>query len=132
MPRWFLSKREGKRGGELIDPFVNPERNVELEAARGGAGCLRLRRGGFRRRRWRVGSVCEAFFRMELYADSFRWIFTGRALSKGKSLRVALVEGFAPTAAQVGRFIEFDETSSSHGGHTSRGQSPSPGATSAA
>ena len=33
MPRWFLSEREGKRGGELIDPFVNLERNVKLEAA---------------------------------------------------------------------------------------------------
>ena len=35
MPRRFLSEREGKQGGGLIDPFVNPERDVELEAARG-------------------------------------------------------------------------------------------------
>ena len=45
MPRRFLSEREGKQGGGLIDPFVNPERDVELEAARGGAGRLCLRRG---------------------------------------------------------------------------------------
>ena len=34
MPRRFLSEREGKRGGGLIDPFVNLERDVELEAIR--------------------------------------------------------------------------------------------------
>ena len=32
MPRWFLSERESERGGGLIDPFVNPERDVGLEA----------------------------------------------------------------------------------------------------
>ena len=31
MPWRFLSEREGKRGGELVDPFMNPECNVELE-----------------------------------------------------------------------------------------------------
>ena len=77
MPRRFLSEREGKRGGGLTDPFMNLEHNVELEAARGGAGRFRLRKGGFRRRRWHAGSVCEAFFGMEPYAYSFRWIFTG-------------------------------------------------------
>ena len=41
MPRWFLSEREGKRGGELIDPFMNSKRNVELEATQGDAGRLR-------------------------------------------------------------------------------------------
>ena len=51
--------------------------------------------------------------------DSFRWIFTGRALSEGKLPRIVLVEGFVPAAAQVGQFIKFDEISSSHGGHTS-------------
>ena len=40
MPRWFLSEREGKRRGELTDPFVSLERNVELEATRGGVGRL--------------------------------------------------------------------------------------------
>ena len=62
MSRWFLSEREGKRGGGLTDPFVNPERDVELEAAEGGAGHLCLRRGGFRRRRWRAGFICDALF----------------------------------------------------------------------
>ena len=62
MPWWFLRKREGKRVGELIDPFMNPERNVELEVARGGASHLCLRRGSFRRRGWRAGFVFEAFF----------------------------------------------------------------------
>ena len=111
--------REGKRGGELIDPFVNPERDVELETARGGASHLCLRRGGFRRRRWRAGFICEAFFEMELCVNFLRWIFTGRALSEGKLPRIVLVEGSVPAAAQVGQFIKFDEISSSHGGHTS-------------
>ena len=31
MPRQFLSKRESERGGGLIDPSMNPERDVELE-----------------------------------------------------------------------------------------------------
>ena len=99
MPWWFLSKRDGKRGGGLIDPFMNPERDVELEAARGGAGRLCLRRGGFRRRRWRAGFICEAIFGMEPCVDSFRWIFTGRALSEGKLPSIMLVEGSMPTAA---------------------------------
>ena len=124
MPWWFLSEREGKRGGELTDPFMNPKRNVELEAARGGVGRLRLRRGRFHRRRWCAVSICKASFRMEPYADSFQWIFTGRVLSEGKSPRTVRVEGFAPTAAQVGQFIEFDETSSNHDSHTSAGSVP--------
>ena len=77
MPRRFLSERESERGGGLTDPFVNPECDVELEATRGGAGRLCLRRGSFRRRRRRARFVCEAFFRMEPCADSFRWILTG-------------------------------------------------------
>ena len=77
MPRWFLSEREGKRGGGLTDPFMNPERDVELEAARGGAGRLCLRRGGFRRRGWRAGFICEAFFGMEPCVDFLQWIFIG-------------------------------------------------------
>ena len=44
MPRRFLSERGGERGGGLTDPFVNPERDVELETTAGGAG--RLRREG--------------------------------------------------------------------------------------
>ena len=56
---------------------------------------------------------------MEPCVDFLWWIFTGRALSKGKLLRIVSVEGSAPTAAQVGQFIKFDEISSSHGGHTS-------------
>ena len=102
MPRWFLSEREGKRGGGLTDPFVNPESDVELEAARGGAGHLRLRRGGFRRRGWRAGFVCEAFFGMEPCVEFLRWIFIGRALSEKKLLRIVPVEGSTPAAAQVG------------------------------
>jgi len=77
MPRRFLSEIEGKRGGGLINPFVNPERDVELEATRGGAGHLCLRRGGFRRRGWRAGFIYEAFFRMEPCVDFLWWIFTG-------------------------------------------------------
>ena len=99
MSRWFLSEREGKQGGGLTDPFMNPERNVELEVARGGAGHLCLRRGGFRRRRRCAGFVYEAFFGMEPCADSFQWIFTGRALSEGKLPRIMLVEGSVPTTA---------------------------------
>jgi len=85
---------------------MNSERDVGLEAARGDAGRLYLRRGGFRRRGRRVGFVYEAFFRMEPYAE-------------GKLPRILLVEGSAPAAAQVSQFIKFDEISSSHGGHTS-------------
>ena len=65
MPRRFLSERGGERGGGLIDPFVDLERDVELEDARGNAGRLSLRRGEFRRRGWRAGFICEAFFGME-------------------------------------------------------------------
>ena len=102
MPRRFLGEREGKQGGGLTDPFMNPERDVELEAARGGAGF-----------------ICEAFFGMEPCVDFFRWIFARLALSEGKLLRIVTVEGSVPAAAQVGQFIKFDEISSSHGGHTS-------------
>ena len=85
---------------------MNLEHDVELEAARGGAGHLCLRRGGFRRRGWRAGFVCEAFFGMEPYAE-------------GKLPMIVLVEGSVPAAAQVGQFIKFDEISSIHGVHTS-------------
>jgi len=37
MPRRFLSERESERGGGLTDPFVNPERDVGLEAIVGDA-----------------------------------------------------------------------------------------------
>jgi len=60
MPRQFLSEREGKREGGLTDPFVNPEHNVELEAAQGGARF-----------------ICKAFFGMEPCVDFLWWIFTG-------------------------------------------------------
>ena len=99
MPWQFLSERGGNRGGGLTDPFMNLECDVELEATRGGAGHLCLRRGGFCRRRWHAGFICEAFFRMALCVDSFRWIFTGRALSEGKLPRIVLVGGFAPAAS---------------------------------
>ena len=72
-------------------------------------------------------TVYEAFFGMEPYANSFQRIFIGRALSEGKPPRTAPVEGFAPVAAQVDQFIEFDEmseTSSSHGSHTMTGSIP--------
>ena len=58
MPRRFLSERGGERGGGLTDPFMNPERDVELEAARGG-----------------TGFIYEAFFGMEPCVDFLRWIF---------------------------------------------------------
>ena len=99
MPRRFLSERGDERGGGLIDPFMNPERDVELEAARGGAGRICLRRGGFRRRGWRARFICEAFFGMVLRVDILRWIFTGRALLEGKLLRITSVEGSVPAAA---------------------------------
>ena len=78
---------------------MNLERDVELEAARGGAGRLCLRRGGFHRRSWRAGSIYEAFFGMEPCVDFLRRIFTGRALSEGKLPRIVLVEGSMPAAA---------------------------------
>ena len=81
---------------------MNPERDVKLEAALGGAGF-----------------IYEAFFDMEPCVDFLRWILTGRALLKGKSLRIMPVEGSVPAAARVGQLIKFDEISSSHGGHTS-------------
>jgi len=100
--RWqFLSERGGERGGGLIDPFVNPERDVELKAVRGSAVFL-----------------CEALFGMEPCADFLWWIFTGRALSEGKLLRIMPMEGSTPVAVQVGQFIKFDDVFSSHGGHT--------------
>ena len=77
------------------------ERDVKLEAVWGGAGF-----------------ICEAFFGMEPCVDFLWWIFTRRALSEGKLLRIVPVEGSTPAAAQVGQFIKFDEISSSHGGHT--------------
>ena len=40
-------------------------------------------------------TVCEAFLRMEPHMDFFRWIFSGQALSEGKSLRITPVGGFA-------------------------------------
>ena len=98
----FLSERGGERGGGLTDPFVNPKGDVKLETAAGGA---RL--------------IYEAFFRMEPCVDFLLWIFTGRALSEGKLLRIVPVEGSTPATAQVGQFIKFDEISSSQGGHTS-------------
>ena len=63
-------------------------------------------------------TVYEAFVGMEPYVDFFRRIFSRRALSEGKPPRAALVGGFALAAAQVGQFIKFNETSSSHDGHT--------------
>ena len=100
--------RGGERGGGLTDPFVNPERDVELVAAWSCAGHLCLRRDGFRRRGWRAGFVYEAFFGMKPCV----------ALSEKKLLRSVPVEGSTPTSAQVGQFIKFDEISSSHGDHT--------------
>jgi len=77
MPRWFLSERGDERGGGLIDPFVNPEHDVELEAAWGTVDRLYLRRGSFGRRGWRARFICEAFLRMEPCVDFLWWIFTG-------------------------------------------------------
>ena len=85
MPRRFLSERGGEQGGGLTDPFVNQERDVELETATGGARLL-----------------CEAFFGMEPCVDFLQWIFTKRALSEGKLLKIMPVEGSTPAAAQVG------------------------------
>ena len=97
----FLSERGGERGGGLTDPFVNPERDVELETATDGAGL-----------------ICGAFFGMEPCVDFLRWIFTGQALSEGMLLRIMPVEGSVSVAAQVGQFIKFVEISSCYGGHT--------------
>ena len=40
-------------------------------------------------------TVYEAFLRMELHADFFRWLFFGRALTVGNPPEVAPVGGFA-------------------------------------
>ena len=72
-------------------------------------------------------TVYEAFIGMEPHVDSFRRIFSERALSEVKPPRTALVGGFTLGAAQAGQFIKFDDTSSSHGG-----QRPCPGAASTA
>ena len=85
MPRRFLSERGGERGGGLTDPFMDPKHDVELEAAWGGARF-----------------ICEAFFGMEPCVDFLQWIFTKRALSEGKLLKIVPVEGSTPAAAQVG------------------------------
>ena len=84
---------------------MNLEHDVELEAARGDAGRLCLRRGGFRRKGWCVGFIYKAFFGLEPYAE-------------GKLPRIVLVEGSMPATTHFGQFIKFDEISSSHGGHT--------------
>ena len=104
--------REGKKGGGLTDPFMNPKRDVELRAAEGGVGRLFLRRGGFRRRRCCAGFVREAFYGTEPCVESLRRIFTGRVLSEGKLLRIVPVEGSVPATTQVGQFIKFKEISS--------------------
>ena len=96
MPRRFLSERESERGGGLIDPFVNPERDVRLEVM--------------------LDLICQWIL---------WWIFTGRASSEGRLHMIVPVEGSVPTAAQVGQFIKFDEISSSHGDHTLGAASPS-------
>ena len=49
MPWRFLSERESERGGELTDPFVNPERDVGLEVM--------------------LDLICGAFFGMEPRVD---------------------------------------------------------------
>ena len=103
--------RENERGGGLTDPFVNPKRDVGLEVM--------------------LDLICGAFFGMEPRVDFLRWIFTGRALSKGRLSVIVPVEGSVPTAAQVGQFIKFDEIPSSHGDHTSVA-APHPGAASTA
>ena len=57
---------------------------------------------------WRVSYVtdfviiCETFVGMEPHVDSFRRIFSGQVLSKGKPHRTALVGGFTLAATQVG------------------------------
>ena len=54
-----------------------------------------------------------------------------RALLVGKPLRTTPMGCFTLVATQVGQFIKFDEmseTSISHGGHSSVGSSPRPGA----
>ena len=63
-----------------MNPFVNPKRDVRLE----------------------VMLICEAFFGMEPYVDSFWRVFSGRALSERKTLRTTPVGGFTLAAAQVG------------------------------
>ena len=69
---------------------MNPKHDVKLEATWGSSGHFYLRRGGFHRRRWHVGFICEAFFGMEPCVDFFWWIFIGRALSEGKLPRIVL------------------------------------------
>ena len=63
MPRWFLSERESERGGGLTDPFVNPKRDVGLEAAADDAG-------SDLRGLLRDGAACR-FSLVDLYRASF-------------------------------------------------------------
>ena len=86
---------------------------------------------------WRVLSVvgfvvvCEAFVGMKPYGDLFRRSFFGRALLVGRPPRTTLMGGFALAAAQIAQFMKLDEmseTSISHGGHSSTGSAPCPGA----
>ena len=79
---------------------------------------------------WRVSYVTdfviiyETFVGIEPHVDSFRRVFSGRALLERKTLGTAPVGGFALEAAQVDQFIKFDEISSSHGSHTLAGSVP--------
>ena len=75
--------------------------------------------------------VREAFVRMEPYGDFFWRIFYGQALLVGKPRRTASMGGFALETAQIGLFMKFDEmskTSICHGGLSSVGSAPRPGA----
>ena len=71
-----------------------------------------------------VAHIYEAFFGVEPYVDSFQRIFFGQAFSEGKPPRTMLVGVFTLVDAWVVQFIKFDETSSSHGGHTSADSVP--------
>ena len=64
-------------------------------------------------------TVCEAFLGIELHVDFFRRIFSGRALSEGKPLRITPVGGFVlqkkPSAS--GAYPAYAPCDSNRGWH---------------
>ena len=64
-------------------------------------------------------TMCEVFLGMEPHTDFFRWMFSGRALSEGKPLMIALVGGFAlqkkPSAS--GSYPVYTRCDSNRGWH---------------
>ena len=64
-------------------------------------------------------TVCEAFLRMEPHVDFFRWMFSGRALSRGKPLRIVPMGGFAlqKKPSVLGSYPSYTPYDSNRGWH---------------